>query len=197
VAAQNEVPVTGEKETTDPDQQMLDERMTYILKQMNRFMGMHTYHVLVDPTGTYIGHIDCGGKFLADDKVLIAKAEDRTMDRHFDTIAASFEAEGFKVYRVLCQNTFVPAADTPASTAAYTNSLMLNDHGYVPLSGKGYEEHDEEALQVYRSALPGYAVVGITGKPEFPWLETDAMHCRTRGIPRGVIDNWLASLQPV
>ena len=82
----------------------------------------------------------------------------------------------------------------PATTAAYTNSLILNDHVYVPLAGKGHEQHDVEALQVYGNALPDHTIVGIAGKPEFPWLGTDAMHCRTRAIPRAVIDNWLKSL---
>lgn len=193
VATQNEVPVTHEKEITNPDQKMLDERMTYILEQMNRFMGMHTYHVLADPTGTYIGHIDCWGKFLADDKVLIARSEDETIDKHFDAIAASFEAENFQVYRVMCQDVYIPSVTPPATTAAYTNSLILNDHVYVPMAGKGHEQHDAEALQAYGNALPDHKIVGIVGKPEFPWLGTDAMHCRTRAIPRAVIDNWLKS----
>jgi Porphyromonas-type peptidyl-arginine deiminase len=193
VATQNEVPVSHEKEITNPDQRELDNRMTYILEQMNRFMGMHTYHVLADPTGTYIGHIDCWGKFLVDDKVLIARSEDKTTDNHFDTISDSFAAEGFTVYRVMCQNLYVPSTTPPATTAAYTNSLILNDHVYVPLCGKGHEHNDTKALAVYADALPDHTITGIIGKTEFPWLGTDAMHCRTRGIPRQVVDNWLAA----
>lgn len=194
-ATQNEVPVTSEKELTKPDQEMLDKRMEYILGQLNRFMGLHTYHVLADPTGTYIGHIDCWGKFLADDKVLIARSEDEKTEQAFDAISSSFEAEGFTVSRVMCQNMYIPGVG--ATTAAYTNSLILNDHVYVPLSGKGYERYDQDALAVYADALPDHTVVGIIGKPEFPWLGTDAMHCRTRGIPREVIDHWLASMPAV
>lgn len=193
VATQNEVPVSNEKELTKPDQKELDERMTYILEQMNRFMGVHTYHVLADPTGTYIGHIDCWGKFLADDKVLIAHSEHKAIDKHFDAISDSFVAEGFTVYRVMCQDIYVSSATPPATTAAYTNSLILNDHVYVPIAGKGHEERDTQALAVYKEALPDHTIVGIVGKPEFPWLGTDAMHCRTRGIPREVVDNWLAA----
>ena len=194
VATQNELPVSHEQEITNPDQRVLDERMTYILEQMNRFMGMHTYHVLADPTGTYIGHIDCWGKFLADDKVLIARSEDKATDKHLDAISESFAAEGFTVYRVMCQDIYVPSATPPATTAAYTNSLILNDNVYVPLAGKGHERRDTEALASYADALPDHTVIGIIGKPEFPWLGTDAMHCRTRGIPREVVDNWLAGL---
>ena len=45
----------------------------------------------------------------------------------------------------------------------------------------------------YRDAMPGYTIVGIIGKPENPWYGTDALHCRTRGVPRAVVNNWLKS----
>jgi agmatine deiminase len=193
VATQNELPVDHEKDLTKPTNNVIEERMNYILAQMNKFMGVTKYHVLTDPTGTYIGHIDCWGKFLAHDKVLIARSEDPDINKAFDDIAKSFKDDGFKVYRVMCQNRYVPVADNPATTAAYTNSLILNNRVYVPLSGKGYENYDEAAIRAYEEALPGYEVYGIIGKPDYPWLGTDAMHCRTRAIPREVVNNWLKS----
>lgn len=189
-ATQNELP--GERD--GKSEEVIAKRMTYILGQMNRFMGATAYHVLSDPTGSYIGHIDCWGKFLGEAKVLIAKSQDQKINEAFDAIASSFSDQGFTVYRVMCQDTYVQIADSPATTAAYTNSLILNDHVYVPVSGKGYEEYDQAALRVYQEALPHHTIVGIVGKPEFPWLGTDAMHCRTRAIPRKVIDNWQAAL---
>jgi len=193
VATQNELPVHKEEQTTDPCAYTIEERMKYILEQLNRFMGLTTYHVLTDPSGTYIGHIDCWGKFLADDKVLIAKSQDAKVNDAYDKIAESFNTEGFKVYRVLCQDIYVPIVSQPATTAAYTNSLILNDHVYVPIVGGKYAEDDEKALSVYSEALPNHTIVGIIGKPETPWLGTDALHCRTRGVPRTVVDNWLKS----
>jgi agmatine deiminase len=193
VATQNELPVDHEKDLTKPTNNVIEERMIYILGQMNKFMGVTKYHVLTDPTGTYIGHIDCWGKFLSHDKVLIARSEDPDINKAFDDIAKSFKDDGFKVYRVMCQNRYVPVADNPATTAAYTNSLILNNRVYVPLSGKGYENYDEAAIRAYEEALPGYEVYGIIGKPDYPWLGTDAMHCRTRAIPREVVNNWLKS----
>jgi hypothetical protein len=44
-----------------------------------------------------------------------------------------------------------------------------------------------------------YMVTGdgrIPGKPEAPWLGTDDLQCRTHGVPREVIDNWLHSQNP-
>ena len=193
VATQNELPVESEDQTTDPCADTIDKRMNYILEQLNRFMGIHTYHVLTDPSGTYIGHIDCWGKFLAPNKILIAKSDNPKINAAYDIIAQSFADEDFEVYRVLCQNIYVPIADQPDTTAAYTNSLILNDHVYVPMAGENYKSYDTDALAVYQQALPNYTIVGIEGKPEYPWLGTDAMHCRTRGVPRTVVDNWLKS----
>lgn len=196
VATQNELPICDERDNTQPSPKELDRRMQYILEQLNQFMGITEYHVLTDPTGTYIGHIDCWGKFLADDKVLIAQSQNAEINNAFDLIAQSFEEDGFSVYRVMAPQMYIAGSDDPATTAAYTNSLILNDSVYVPLAGQGYETYDEEAVKVYREALPNHSVVGIIGKPEFPWLGTDAMHCRTRGIPRDVVTTWLRAQAP-
>ena len=195
VATQNELPVYSESQTTDPSPETIEKRMEYITEQLNRFMGIHKYHVLTDPTGTYIGHIDCWGKFLAPRKILIAKSQDAKTNAAFDQIAASFVEEGFEVFRVMCQDMYIPSpvSSQGPTTAAYTNSLILNKHVYVPIATGQYKEYDEEALNVYKKALPGYTIVGIPPKAEFPWLGTDAMHCRTRGIPRQVVNDWLKS----
>ena len=44
-----------------------------ILQYCNDYLGINNYHVTIDPQGDYIAHIDCWGKFLAVDKVLIAQ----------------------------------------------------------------------------------------------------------------------------
>jgi len=197
VATQNELPLSNETRITTPCEQQIDQRMEYILEELNRFMGIDTYHVLSDPSGTYIGHIDCWGKFLAPRTILIAKSQDAAINAAYDAIAQSFEKEGFSVYRVMCQDVYIPNADESSTTAAYTNSLILNDHVYVPIAGGPYESFDNDALAVYQEALPDHIIVGILGKKEFPWLGTDAVHCRTRAIPRAVIDTWLkAQTQP-
>lgn len=192
-ATQNELPIG---DPTQPTDEIIAERLKYILEQLNRFMGINTYHVLSDPTGTYIGHIDCWGKFLADRKVLIADSQAPTTSKAFAAIASSFAAEGFEVTRVMCQDIYLPNANpAAATTAAYTNSLILNDHVYVPICGGDQQANDEAALRAYRSALPNYTVVGIPPKPDTPWLGTDALHCRTHEVPRAVVDNWLATQQ--
>ena len=190
VATQNELPTSDEKFLTNPTNEVIAQRMKYVLSQLNQFMGINSYHVLSDPTGTYIGHIDCWGKFLDVNKVVVAKSQDENTNKAFDNIAKSFEKDGFEVFRLMCQNVQINYPQKQETTAAYTNCLILNKYVYVPMAGKGYEQFDKEAIELYQEAMPGYTVIGINGKTDYPWLGTDAMHCRTRAIPRKVVENW-------
>jgi len=135
------------------------------------YLGIEEYHVLDDPNNTYIDHIDCWGKFLDVDKVLIRSVP--TSHPQYDEIeatAAYFENQlssygtPFEVYRVYTPN------DQP-----YTNSLILNEKVIVPIMNSQW---DDEALATYEEAMPGYTVVGYTGS----WESTDALHCRTKGL---------------
>jgi len=58
----------------------------------------------------------------------------------------------------------------------YSNSLILNNKVFVPITNSSY---DDDALEAYQEAMPGYEVIGVTGS----WQSTDALHCRTKGIP--------------
>ena len=43
--------------------------------------------------------------------------------------------------------------------------------------------YNERALEVYREAMPGYEVTGVyNSSGSIQWLNTDALHCRTRGV---------------
>ncbi|MBU1881475.1 T9SS type A sorting domain-containing protein, partial [bacterium] len=61
------------------------------------------------------------------------------------------------------------------SSTPYTNSLILNDKVLVPIFGS---DLDDEALQTYADAMPGYEILGFTGS----WVSDDAIHCRAKGI---------------
>lgn len=58
----------------------------------------------------------------------------------------------------------------------YSNSLIINEKVLVPITGSSW---DDEALDSYEEAMPGYEVLGFTGD----WESTDALHCRAKGIP--------------
>ena len=38
---------------------------------------------------------------------------------------------------------------------------------------------DDDAIEVYQEAMPNHEILSFTGS----WYSTDALHCRTRGIP--------------
>jgi hypothetical protein len=57
----------------------------------------------------------------------------------------------------------------------YINSLILNKKILIPVTGSPW---DDEAIESYENALPGYEVLGFTGS----WQSTDALHCRAKGI---------------
>ncbi len=144
---------------------------TEINQRMSNYLGVDDYSVLDDPNNTYIDHIDCWGKYLAPDKVLIRSVP--TSHPQYDEIeatAAYFQNKNsiygtpYRVYRV-----YTPQ-DQP-----YTNSYILNGKVFVPIM---QSSNDAAALQAYRDALPGFKVFGFIGKYDTPWESTDALHCR-------------------
>jgi agmatine deiminase len=136
------------------------------------YLGVDTYHRLPDPNNTYIDHIDCWGKFLDVDKVLIrsvpmSHAQYDEIEAVADYFASSLSGwnRPYQVIRVYTPD------DEP-----YTNSLIVNGHVYVPLTGGSW---DDEAIATYESALPGCEISGYVWSS---WYSTDALHCRTKGL---------------
>ncbi len=139
------------------------------------YLGITTYHVVADPLGDYIKHVDCWGKLLDIDKILIgqvASSDSRYQD--YEDMATYFSnsisswGTPFQVFRV-----FSPGG---SYVTPYTNSLILNKRVFVPISGCQY---DADAIEVYKEAMPGYEIIGVQSTG---WYNTDALHCRTRGI---------------
>jgi agmatine deiminase len=137
------------------------------------YLGITKYNVMPDPLGLYIEHIDCWGKFLDVDKVLIGQVpESDYRYADFEYVANYFAlqtsswGDHYQVYRV-----YTPGPNTP-----YTNSLILDKKVFVPITGSQW---DDEALQTYQDAMPGYEIVGVWHNT---WETTDALHCRAKGI---------------
>jgi len=154
-----------------------DYTTTQVDQMVYDYLGVSTYHVMHDPLDDYIKHIDCWGKYLDVDKVLIGRVpstDSRYSD--YEAVAAYFSTQTtgygnyYQVFRV----------DSP-NGEPYTNSLILNKKVLVPIMGTG---NDSAALTTYSNAMPGYEVIGFTGD----WYSTDALHCRVKGIAdRGVL----------
>ncbi len=135
------------------------------------YLGVSTYHIIEDPNNTYIDHIDCWGKFLDVDKILLRSvptshpqyAEIEAVVDYFEQQTSSYGTP-YQIYRVY----------TPQNQP-YTNSLILNNKVFVPITSSQW---DDEAIATYQQAMPGYEVLGFTGT----WESTDALHCRTNGV---------------
>ena len=151
---------------------------TNVRNKMRDYLGIDPYHITIDPQGDYIAHVDCWGKYLAPDKILIAQLpSSNSHAADYDSVAAYFARTNccwgypYHVYRVQ-----EPGGST---LAPYTNSLILNKSVYVPLGSNS--NYNQQALAVYQEALPGYEIVGINSGSA-GWYNTDALHCRTRGV---------------
>jgi len=143
-----------------------------IHQDMLDYYGIHTYHAIPDPNNTYIDHIDCWGKFLSPQKVLLREVpsshaqydEIEEVVEYFESIPNAY-GEQWEVFRVYTPN-----------NQPYTNSLILNNKVIVPIMNSSW---DDDALAAYEDAMPGYEILGFTGS----WESTDALHCRAKGIP--------------
>ena len=151
---------------------------TTVRQKMNDYLGINPYHVTIDPQGEYIAHVDCWGKYLAPDKILIAQLpQSNPRYQYYEQVAEYFATTNccwgypYHVYRVQ-----EPGGYT---LAPYTNSLILNKTVYVPMGSNS--TYNNDAIAVYQEAMPGYTIVGVNGGSA-GWENTDALHCRTRGV---------------
>ena len=154
---------------------------TNVRQKMHDYLGIDPYHITIDPQGDYIAHVDCWGKYLAPDKILIARLpQNNPRYQYYEQVANYFETTNccwgypYRVYRV----------DEPGGSilAPYTNSLILNKSVYVPLGDNS--NYNQQALAVYQEAMPGYEIVGVPYNSYWGsgWQNTDALHCRARGV---------------
>ena len=149
---------------------------TQVAQKVNDYLGIENYQVVTDPNvNTTIDHIDCWGKFLAPDKILIRKVNSSNPCYTALESAASYWATQncsygykYKVFRVQSPS------DQP-----YSNSVILNNKVFIPFMNSSW---DDSARAVYEAAMPGYTVSGFLALPSDPWLSTDALHCRVMGI---------------
>lgn len=136
------------------------------------YLGVTDYQFYVDPNNTYIDHIDCWGKLLDVDKVLIRSVP--TSHAQYDEIEAVVDdwesrtsgyGTPYQIFRVYTPN-----------NEPYTNSYIMNKRIFVPLMGTA---NDAAAIAAYQAAMPGYTVTGYT---HTTWESTDALHCRVNTV---------------
>ena len=146
------------------------------------------YHFFENPNELSIQHIDCLAKLVNSETVIIKQVPQSSPE--YDCIENfaqafsdlnTFYGRPFKIFRIYC-----PVINGGMwevnPVAAYTNSLILNSKVLVPQYGSINSINDENALNIYREAMPGYEVIGFYNNTGSPWYAEDALHCRTIGI---------------
>ena len=154
-----------------------------VRSEMKEGTGTDNYVITIDPQGDYIAHIDCWGKIVAPDKIIVARLpQNNPRYQYYEEVANQLAnlkcayGYNYRIYRV----------DEPGgyTIAPYTNSLILNNNVYIPMGENA--TYNTNAINVYKEALPGYNVVGVEGfdfDDSLCFLNTDALHCRTHEIP--------------
>jgi len=144
---------------------------------MQDYLGIDNYHVTLDPLDDYIKHIDCWGKFLDVDKVLITQVPESDYRYNDYEFVANYFATHDCSWGYPYEVVRVQAADYyEGDINPYTNSLILNNKVFVPQTGSSL---DDDAIAVYQEAMPGYEIFGVYS---YSWINSDALHCRTHGV---------------
>ncbi|MCK9301911.1 MAG: agmatine deiminase family protein [Bacteroidales bacterium] len=177
----------GKSEAASTDL-ILEENTNYTEEQVRQlfedYLGVEYYHIMQDPLQDYIKHIDCWGKYLAPNKVMIGQVPQSDSRYALFEAAANYFAAvtcpwgtPYEVYRV-----YTPGAQGWGASTPYTNSLILNKKVFVALTGNA---NDAAAIASYQAAMPGYEIIGVNYDS---WEDTDALHCRTHEITdRGML----------
>lgn len=160
-----------------------EDGYTYTPAQLDtifkNYLGITNYMHLDDPLNDYIAHIDCWGKFIDVDKIVITRvptsssqyAAYEAMADYWANQTSSY-GNKYKVYRTYSPN-----------SQPYSNSLILNKKVYLAFPNND-ATNNANAKAVYEEAMPGYEVIGFTPISSAPWEGTDALHCRTHEVPR-------------
>ena len=137
------VGVSDDIVVTESVEKGITEEQVY--ERMKSYLGIDPYHVTIDPQGDYIAHVDCWGKFLAPDKIMLARIpESNPRYPYYEEVAEYFANTNcswgypYKVYRV----------DIPGGNVVspYTNSLILNKKVLVPMGSDA--AYNEAALEL-------------------------------------------------
>lgn len=171
---------------------LLDENRTRmgddLLRQRLRDqLGIDRLIVLENTEPIGIQHIDCWLKVVDPHTLLVKRVaatdpEHAPIERNVARLQSMVGGDGrpFRLERIDCPpygRGRGPERDEEIDLIpAYTNSLILNDHVFVPLFGG---PGDASALATWQRVLPGHRIHGIRDPG---WKPFDALHCRTRAV---------------
>lgn len=154
------------------------------------YMGIDSYRKMTVLPYDGIHHIDMHMKLLDEETILVSKypegvADGPQIEENINYITSSFQTPFGNDYEIK----WIPAPpsetgnypDTGGAYRTYTNALIVNKTILVPVYRP---EVDEEALQIWQEAMPGYRIVGIdVDDPSEPLIfGNGAIHCITHTI---------------
>jgi agmatine/peptidylarginine deiminase len=146
-------------------------------QRLTDYCGCETIHVL-EKLNDWTGHIDMFAKLLDIDTIMIGQYEPgdpeyATLETNAATVAGLTSGSGgpYDVVRI-------PMPGIPSLYWTYTNSLIVNDHVYVPTYS---DPEDTAALGIYETAMPDMTIVGINSLEPIEY--GGAIHCTTKSVP--------------
>ena len=158
------------------------------------YMGIDSFRKMETLPYDGIHHIDMHMKLLDEETILVSKypegvADGPQIEANIDYITSTFQTPFGNDYDII----WIPAPpsasgqypDSGGAYRTYTNALILNKTVLVPTYRP---EVDNEALQIWHDAMPGYRIVGIdVDNSNEPLINSSgAIHCITHTI--GVAD---------
>ena len=164
-----------------------------VLGIMNDFMGIDRYVVMDVLPYDGIHHIDMHMKLLDEETLLVGEYPDGVADgpqieANIQYVLSNFNSvygTPYKVIRIPMppdNNGQYPNGTWQGGDYyTYANATFINKTVIVPVY---YNDYDDEALQIWQDALPGYNIVGIDCRDVIQ--SSGALHCITHEI--GVSD---------
>ncbi len=165
---------------------------------MKKFMGIHTYINMNNLPYDGIHHIDMHMKLLDEETLLVGEypagvADGPQIEANLQYVLNNFNSvfgTPYKVVRIPMPPSSSGYYPPNSNYYTYTNSLIINKTIIVPIYGLSL---DQQALDIYQKAMPGYRVVGINSASVIP--ASGAIHCITHEI--GAEQPLLISHQPL
>lgn len=152
---------------------------------VNNYMGIGSYIKLNTLPYDGIHHIDMHMKLLDEETLLVGQypagvADGPQIEANLQYILDNFQTpygRPYKVVRIPMPSS--PSGNYPPNSNyyTYTNSVILNGLVLVPVYGFA---QDQQALDIYRNAMPGYNVIGLDMYDVIP--ASGAIHCITHEI---------------
>ncbi len=146
------------------------------------YLGIKKLHVVPRLVNEYTGHIDMWMKLLDERTLLVAEypqghSENLRIEDNVNIIRGLKNSFG-EQYRIIR----IPQPSTTQGGVyrSYTNALFVNKTVLVP-TYSGYDSLNAIALQIWKTALPNYTVVGVDCSQVI--LSGGAIHCIAMGVP--------------